>query len=1479
MQRIATIACLLAAGSLTLAATAGHASKNSGDRAARRDAPTKTWVEHVDGRAIQVTGTTGPRYEPADGYSAKRRQGERERAELRQRLNWGSLSDDMKASLAPVAVGPDNIDDRGINLVNFAWAYTPTYRGNDHRALDMELTVDGDVTVIGQDLGNGSSDPDYSAMQLSEISGTANAAQGWTENWERTVLYAGSGLGQYVSAKQGGVDLQGNTYAVGLRKNGHYIVWKLDGVDGSVTWNSSKPAPNGGSDAIALDMVVDPEGLIYVCGFYTDAGNGSDRWFVSRHRPSDGHQDWIVDLGGGRPTGGIEIDRRGDLFVGGYNGDDHMVWKVSPYDGAEVWSAKVQTATDDRTVEFTDSLKLDSGGNPCYAGNIEIDGDGGWRTSKWDGETGAQLWTKTEAMGQPEDLEVDQDGNVYVCGKGGTYTFVLRKYGPTHGNKQWTYQGGSTGRAEDIVIDRLGNPYMTGEYDPAFIQTSKHNPEDGTIVWKVDGESPTRNSETNSDLQTRDIVVDGGGNIYVCGFRTGGGSDSGDKEFFCVKYEQPYLSIPQIARSYPTVSMDDVSVWDPVPNPGDPDYTDPSTYIAYNQEWPLFSFDIPSSIENTIEGSTVKTVDYGVGTVTGGIRVNDFHGGVDVFLQAESSAGTFSASATGKLAVAIPGEAELFATQPFDIVVNWDPDEMGTQLLADAEPTLTAGINASTRGNIDIDGFIDDTYLGSDSSPIVNNKSLAYTPDDPILGIGPGSLPQPGVWVDLVEFPYDQYFSGQVRSPYLQTEGVFNASTSTISSSIRQKVLAGKARITELILAYFGQPPLNVSVGAGYGGPGWDANFEAGLLQADLDGDLYVLQDLDAQFKPYVVLDYEASDGTSLGSERLDFHDGSGNPVEQRTATTTLPADGEMTIKPRFGIDVAYTNSSGVEFVITESFNPARLEASLSIADTDVIDVDKCFQCISNSNSFEFRPYDITKSISFPSEYNAAPIQVFGNVNLQPQLIGASVESLRMIIYDQRNPSQANLNGIVDGTIPVVLYGYNFFSGTNIQVRLKHQGRNEALQRTRLNDQAILVQIPKRFLLVPGVARLLVRNDNGRSETIDLTIEYPFPNFQGIEENFWASDPRWTETPVTVVDGGTPAGHDSFIARRDYFPYLATQLWNSAFLQDLSDPNIPAWSYFPAFAGWELPGHPKSPPGIPTLLADGVTVPRDKSDPTSGYLKGKVPEPAVSRSDFVSLSLVSPGPGGGESRTRVIELPAPRPVINQIKPALVRPGESTEDIRLQVKGPATVPFFAGYESEKHGNFTPDSQVWIDKTPYPTEFVSSGELVATVPAADLDTFGSRLVWVKTSNPNGTMYPETLIDGNGNVVLDEMVPSGGNSVPMVLQVLWPEPVINYVSHATIEQGNPPAVPDTIDGAPPPDNHNISIFGDNFDPNCRVYLDGVIIPSTRDPDSPSVVRVTITAADVATLGTRTLIVENPAPNLRASAPFQIEVVQASP
>lgn len=482
----------------------------------------------------------------------------------------------------------------------------------------------------------------------------------------------------------------------------------------------------------------------------------------------------------------------------------------------------------------------------------------------------------------------------------------------------------------------------------------------------------------------------------------------------------------------------------------------------------------------------------------------------------------------------------------------------------------------------------------------------------------------------------------------------------------------------------------------------------------------------------------------------------------------------------------------------------------------------------------------------------------------------------------------------------MVLYGANFKDPTlpgfgNLRVRMRHYGRTENLTFTRLNDQALLVQVPRRFFLLPGVARLWVANNAGRSKTMEFPIQYPTPNFTGLDDSIWAGDPRWIGGGLVALDGGTPGGNDTFIARRDYYTYLRTTLWNGGLLPPGNETTT-AQAWFPQFKGWEHdPNAPKVPPGFPTLVAlndpgdgdDDVALSRFRDrDPNGtpffindGFFRSTLQEGLHRSPKFLDFMIVNPAPGGGESRVRTVEIPAPRPIISELLPATIPPGTVDPNgvLQVDVRGPETAPFFAGYESEKYGNFTPESVVRVNGAAVATHFVNPGLLIASIPGSSLASFGNRIITVNTPS-GGTQYRQTLTNGGGNVVFDADVDSGGTSDPIVLEVLWPQPVITGVSHSTIERNTPPLDPIEINGVLYPDAHNFTIVGEYFAPSCRVYWNGVEITDiTRDRAGE--IRLTLTPTHVAQLGTYRVEVANPAPNARTSNWVGVQVVPETP
>ncbi|MFG0314539.1 MAG: hypothetical protein ACF8LL_10180, partial [Phycisphaerales bacterium] len=143
---------------------------------AASDEQTHRWLEIVDGEEVLVEGPPGAIKQPANGYSARRLQDQQWRSDFRERLGWAELPESIRHAIWDKAVGPDQVDTNGINLVNFAWSYTKSVRAEDHVASDLVLNYDGDVVVVGSDLGGNNADPGFSRLFVTELDGAANAS-------------------------------------------------------------------------------------------------------------------------------------------------------------------------------------------------------------------------------------------------------------------------------------------------------------------------------------------------------------------------------------------------------------------------------------------------------------------------------------------------------------------------------------------------------------------------------------------------------------------------------------------------------------------------------------------------------------------------------------------------------------------------------------------------------------------------------------------------------------------------------------------------------------------------------------------------------------------------------------------------------------------------------------------------------------------------------------------------------------------------------------------------------------------------------------------------------------------------------------------------------------------------------------------------------------------------------------------------------
>lgn len=302
------------------------------------------------------------------------------------------------------------------------------------------------------------------------------------------------------------VDNRGNCYVTGFVTG--ISTWldmctiKYDAA-GNALWvqiNALGPATDAG-----FGIAVDSGGCVYVAGTSWTLATQFD--FIVAKYDSSGQQIWLTRLDspqhGYDVANAIGLDAQGNVYVTGYYGGD------SAFAGGDFGTAKLDSAgqliwlmTYDGPGHAYDGaycLSRDAWGNIIVAGR-SVANSFDYATVKY-GPNGEQLWESRYDAGdasfdQPEDLFVDDLGNVYIVGSIKGYYFngdstdiATIKY-DSAGNEEWiaVYNGPVSlfDIGESVAVDASGNVYITGMCTVSQVQddyvTIKYGP-DGNETW------------------------------------------------------------------------------------------------------------------------------------------------------------------------------------------------------------------------------------------------------------------------------------------------------------------------------------------------------------------------------------------------------------------------------------------------------------------------------------------------------------------------------------------------------------------------------------------------------------------------------------------------------------------------------------------------------------------------------------------------------------------------------------------------------------------------------------------------------------------------------------------------------------------------------------------------------------------------------------------------------------------------------------
>jgi len=307
-------------------------------------------------------------------------------------------------------------------------------------------------------------------------------------------------------------------------------------------WVRRYNGPGNGDDA-AAKMAVDTQGNIYVTG--TSRGDGTGTDIVTLKYGPNGNLLWERRYNG--PASGndgardIELDGKGKLYVCGYSiglgsSEDYVVIKYDT-SGSQQWVARFNRGPSfnypGNGPDIAEHVAIDSSGNVYVTGKSFTGGlrTYDWVTLRYDSGGNLSGGFEVHVADGFDDwgirVAIGPDDNLYTAGGSNAGSGRIIKF---KGSVLWNKAFSTEPR--DMVVDGMGNAYLCGYGpggDPSYDYAIFKCDSGGNLLWSRFYNGPASGIDAANAM-----VIDSEGSVYATGMSAGIGTIY---DYATVKYD------------------------------------------------------------------------------------------------------------------------------------------------------------------------------------------------------------------------------------------------------------------------------------------------------------------------------------------------------------------------------------------------------------------------------------------------------------------------------------------------------------------------------------------------------------------------------------------------------------------------------------------------------------------------------------------------------------------------------------------------------------------------------------------------------------------------------------------------------------------------------------------------------------------------------------------------------------------------------